>query len=442
MSYGNYAVDYEQRAYNPERMRKERLQRAHAVLKKHGLGSMIVYNYDSHRYLGYYSTHQYARRRPGVFLLLIKDEGYPYASTDPYPPTWEEELMPWFKGKMILETSKQFAVLQGFPQKPEYIVGEWDKTAKEIKGLLDKHGVANLPCGIDMTNFHMIDACQKAGIKLVDGNHVMADMRMVKTEDEVECLRTAGVIVESAHWEVCKALRPGVTEWEMAGVTANALFKLGAEEMEGPSFVVCSGERSGHSVPAMPTDRIVRPGDMFIIDINGVSFQGYRTCYYRTYVVGDKPTEFQKEVYNCAYEGLMALTNSIKAGITNHEAQRNWLKKGDAPGLWGRMPEWPKPGRYYFGSTCHHIGLCSGDPGPGIAGTVASLVAQEGSPPLKLEKNMCFAVEVGCFTWDGNRWARDGVKLEHCGRVTEDGFEVFYRFPLKDLMVCGLPGTY
>jgi len=442
MSYGNYAVDYEQRAYNPERMRKERLERAHAVLKKHGLGSMIVYNYDSHRYLGYYSTHQYARRRPGVFLLLIKDEGYPYASADPYPPTWEEELMPWYKGKMILETSKQFAVLQGFPQKPEYMVGEWDKTAKEIKGLLDKHGVANLPCGIDMTNFHMIDACQKAGIKLVDGNHVMADMRMVKTEDEVECLRTAGVIVESAHWEVCKALRPGVTEWEMAGVAANALFKLGAEEMEGPSFVVCSGERSGHSVPAMPTDRIVRPGDMFIIDINGVSFQGYRTCYYRTYLVGDKPTEFQKEVYNCAYEGLMALTNSIKAGITNHEAQENWLKKGDAPGLWGRMPEWPKPGRYYFGSACHHIGLCSGDPGPGIAGTVASILAQKGSPPLKLEKNMCFAVEVGCFTWDGNRWARDGVKLEHCGRVTDTGFEVFYRFPLKDLMVCGLPGVY
>ena len=131
---------------------------------------------------------------------------------------------------------------------------------------------------------HMINACQKAGIKLVDGNHVMAAARMVKTEDEIECLRTAGVIAESAHWEVCKALRPGVTEWEMAGVAAKALYKLGAEEMEGPSFVVCSGERSRDTVsPQCQQIRVVRPGDMFIIDINGVSFQGYRTCFYRTY---------------------------------------------------------------------------------------------------------------------------------------------------------------
>lgn len=441
MTHGNYAVDYEQRKYNPERMRKERLERAHAALKKFGLGSMIVYNYDSHRYLGYYSTHQYARRRPGTFLLLIKDAGFPYAPEDPHPPTWEEEKMPWYKGKMKLKTSKQFNMIQGYPDKPEYMVGEWEKTAKEIKGLLEEHGVANLPCGIDMSNLHMVQACQKAGIKLVDGNHVIADARMVKTEDEVECLRMAGVITESAHWEVCQALRPGVTEWEMAGVAAKALFKLGAEEMEGPSFVVCSGERSGHSVPAMPTDKIVRPGDMFIIDINGVSFQGYRTCYYRTYVVGDKPTDFQKEIYNCAYEGLMALTASFKPGITNHDVQKNWLEKGKEPGRWGAIPQWPKPGRYYFGSVAHHIGLCSGDPGPIIPGTVTAHVAKD-SPPLKLEKNMCFAVEVGCFTWDGSQWAKDGVKLEHCGRVTEKGFEVFYRFPLKDLIACGLPGTY
>ena len=63
-------------------------------------------------------------------------------------------------------------------------------------------------------------------------------------------------------------------------------------------------------------------------------------------------------------------------------------------------------------------------------------------PPLKLEKNMCFAVEVGCFTWDGKKWAKDGAKLEHCGRVTDTGFEVFYRFPMKDLIACGLPGVY
>jgi len=440
MSFGNYAVDYEQRAYNPERMRKERLARAHAMMNKYGLGAMVVYNYDTFRYLGYYTLHNYARRRPGTYLLLIKDAGYPYAPADPHPPTWEEELMPWFEGKMKLKTSRSFMIYQGYPDHPDAMVPEWDDVAKEIKGLLEEHGVANLPCGVDMTGAHMIDACRRAGIKLVDGNHVMAEARMVKTEDEVECLKMAGVITESAHWEVCRALRPGVTEWQMAGVAANALYKLGAEELEGPSFVVCSGERSGHSVPAMPTDRIIRPGDMFIIDINGVSFQGYRTCFYRTYVVGDKPTEFQKEIYDHAVQGQIAMSESIKAGITNLEAQQAWMKKGNFPGGWGAQPKWPAPGKYYFGSAGHQIGLSSGDPGPIIPGTVAHLIGGEKAPALMLQKNMCFANEVGCFQWDGKKWARDGVKIEYCGRVTEDGFENFYRFPFKELMACGLPG--
>ena len=438
MTFGPYAVDYEQRAYNPERMRKERLERAHAALNRYGFGAMIVYNYDTFRYLGYYTLHNYARRRPGTFLLLIKDAGYPYAPADPFPPTWEEELMPWYKGKMILQTSRSFMVFQGFPDNPEWIVGEWDKTAAEIKGLLEEHGVANLPCGIDVTNHHMIKACERAGINIADGNHVMATARMVKTEDEVECLRMAGVITESAHWEVCQALRPGVTEWEMAGVASNALYKLGAEELEGPSYVISSGNRTGHSLPAMPTDRIVRPGDLFVIDINGVSFQGYRTCFFRAYVVGDKPTEFQKEVYQCAYEAVTAMSDSIKAGITNQEAAESWMEKGRKPGGWGSQPKWPAPGRYYAFSGGHPIGLCSGDPGPGITQTLRD----PDSPPLMLEKNMCFAQECGCYTWDGSKWAYDGVKLEYCGRVTEDGFEVFYRFPIKDLIACGLPGTY
>src|SRR4030043_665090 len=97
MAFGNYAVDYEQRAYNPERMRKQRLERAHAMLKKYGFGAMVVFNYDTFRYLGYYTLHNYSRRRPGNYILLIKDAGYPYVTTDPFAGTWEEVLMPWFK---------------------------------------------------------------------------------------------------------------------------------------------------------------------------------------------------------------------------------------------------------------------------------------------------------------------------------------------------------
>jgi Xaa-Pro aminopeptidase len=190
----------------------------------------------------------------------------------------------------------------------------------------------------------------------------------------------------------------------------------------------------------MPTDRVVRPGDLVVIDINGVSFQGYRSCYYRTFCVGDKPTEFQKEVYKAARDGVDALAASIKPGITTDDVQREWLKLGDFPGGWGRKTKWPDRGRHYFGTVGHSIGLRSGDPGPTIPGTTSDL--GYGFPPVEIQKNMTFAVECGCFTWQGNRWAKDGVKIENCGVVTEDGFESFYRFPYKELIACGLPGEY
>jgi Xaa-Pro aminopeptidase len=438
MQYGPYAVDYEFRPYNPERMRNERVARAQASLKKHGLGAVILFDYDYHRYLGYYSLHQYSRRRLGHFVLLIEREGFPYVPQDHYHGTWDQSRMPWFAGKMVLKTAKAFNIQQGLPEHPDYVPGEMDKIVAEVKGLLQKHGKADMPVGIDISNYHLIKAFERAGVKICDGLVAMIDATQVKTEDEIHCLRMAGVITESAHWEVCKALRPGMTEWQIAGIAANALFKLGAEELEGPSFVVCSGERSGYGVPSMPTDRIVRPGDFVIIDINGVSFQGYRTCFYRTYLVGDKPTQFQKDVYKTARDGLYALTECVKPGITTTDVTNEWKKKGDFPGGWGRVPKWPEAGRYFVGSVAHSVGLRSGDAGPNIAGASPTM----GTPPVKIVKNMCFAIEVGCFTWLGDRWAKDGVKIEHCGVVTDDGFEVFYRAPQHDLIVCGLPGEY
>lgn len=440
MQYGQFAVDYEDRGYNPDRMRKARVAKAQASLKKQGLGALVLFDYDHHRYLSYYSFHQYARRRLGHFIVLIEGEGFPYVPIDHLNGQWEAPRMPWFEGKMVLETARANQLMTGLAAHPLYMADEMDKIAAEIKALLEKHGKLDMPCGIDLANYNLFAALQRADIKVCDGNVAICDAQMIKTEDEIHCLQMAAVIGDAAHAEVAKSLHPGMTEFEIAGVAANACYKYGAEELEGPSFVVCTGERSGHGVPNMPTDKRVRPGDLVVIDINGVGFNGYRTCYYRTYCVGDKPTDFQKEVYRASHDGLMALGECIKPGITTDDAQREWLKLGDYPGGWGRQPEWPEPGRHYFGTVGHSIGLRSGDPGPTISGTTAK--QGYGFPPVELQKNMTFAIECGCFTWLGDKWAKDGVKIENVGMVTDDGFEIFYRAPCEELIACGLPGVY
>jgi len=402
------------------------------MLNKYGLGAMAVYDYDSFRYLGFFSRHNYARRRPGTYVLLMggKDTGFPYAQNDSQG-TGEKELNPWMADRFTLKNQVR---LQSCSLHEDYNTALWAKQAQEVKSLMKQHGVADLPLGIDYTGTHMVQECEKAGIKVVDGNPAMAEARMIKNEDEIECLRTAGSITESAHWEVCRALRPGVSEWQIAGVAAKALYDLGAEELEGPSFVVCSGYRSGHNVPSMPTDRIVRPGEMFIIDINGVSFQGYRTCFYRTYCVGDKPTEKQKDIYASCYMVQRAMETTLGPNQTNHEyTKKTWAKcGGEFPN-----PEWPKPGRYHQPGN-HELGLDSGDPGPGAGIGPNTLEA----PAFTLEPGMVFAAEVGTFDWDGKKWGYDGCKLENVCVITDTGAEVLYRFPMKDLITVGLPGIY
>lgn len=445
MTFGMYNVDYEQRIYNPERMRKYRLDRAHAMLKKHGLGAMICYDFDDFRYLGYYIWHNYMRRRPSRYLLLIRGDGYPYCPSGgregdvPGTERGEYILMPWLRDKMVLKTTTN--VQAGLCWDDGWVDAQWTKQAEEIKDLLKKHNVADLPVGIDVHfGLRTVDAIRKAGINLVDGNKAMAEARMIKNEDEIECIRTAGAITEAAHWEVCKALRPGMTEWQVAGIAAKALYDLGAEELEGPSFILQSGPRHGYYSVQTGSDRVVRPGELFVIDINGVSFQGYRTCFYRTYCVGDKPTEKQKAIYQETYERQIAMEKCLRPGITSNDVAKAVLEMGHgkSPGAlewegkqWG--PKWPEPGYYGGNLGGHQLGLASGDPGPGISLTES---------PFKIEPGMVFAREVGVREWDGKKWLYDGCKLENVEVVTETGGEVLYRFPMKDLITVGLPGVY
>ncbi len=439
MTFGMYNVDYEQRIYNPERMRKYRIDRAQAMLKKHGLGALIAYDFDDLRYLGFYTWHNYARRRPGGrYLLLIRGDGWPYAPAMS-EESGEYQLMPWLRDKMILKT--RTSVQAGLVLDNKWVDAEWTKQAEEIKSLLKKHKVLDEPIGIDVHfGLRTVDALRKVGINLVDGNPAIAEARMIKNVDEIECCRTAGAITEAAHWAVCKALRPGMTDWQVAGIAAKALYDLGAEEMEGPSFILQSGPRHGWYGVQTGTDRVIRPGELFVIDINGVSFQGYRTCFYRTYCVGDKPTEKQKAVYQEAYERQIAMEKCLKPGISSNDVAKAVLEmgKGKSPGnivfegkKWG--PQMPEPGYYGGNLGGHQLGLASGDPGPSISLT---------NPPFKIQPGMVFAREVGVREWDGKKWLYDGVKLENVEVVTETGGEVLYRFPYDKLITVGLPGEY
>src|SRR4029453_14634879 len=151
--------------------------------------------------------------------------------------------------------------------------GLFDKAAQEIKAILQKEGVADMPLGIDLVEPPFLFALQKAGIEGRDGQQVILEARMVKSHDELTLLNMAAAMVDGVYQDIYEALKPGVRENEIVALANQRLYAMGADCVEAINSI--SGERCNPH-PHNFTDRIIRPGDQAFFDIIQ-SFMGYRT---------------------------------------------------------------------------------------------------------------------------------------------------------------------
>src|SRR5207253_1256932 len=135
-----------------------------------------------------------------------------------------------------------------------------------------------------------------------DGMTPMMEARAIKNTDEQECLRIVGAIGDAAHWETMRFLRPGITENQVTGHIMDFLYSIpGMEDVE--DVIVSSGPNTWPNWRNF-SDRIIRPGDIVFMDLAALTWNGYKSCYYRTYCVGKEPTQEQKDYYAKAREWL------------------------------------------------------------------------------------------------------------------------------------------
>src|SRR5438094_8110833 len=194
-----------------------------------------------------------------------------------------------------------------------------DDLEKKIKLELDKRKVLNERVGVDVIELPVLFALQAQGIKVVDGQQLMHEVRKIKTQDEITLLNTACMMVDSAYEELYRFMKPGVRENECVGVVSKILYDLASEHVEGVNAI--SGERcSPH--PHVYTDRILRPGDPAFFDILH-SYNGYRTCYYRCFAVGSASAAMRDAYVRCRdyMDEAIAL---VKPGATTADIVSVW----------------------------------------------------------------------------------------------------------------------
>src|SRR5216684_4607639 len=122
----------------------------------------------------------------------------------------------------------------------------------------------------------------------------------------------AAAMVDGVYQDIYEALKPGVRENEVVALATKRLYEMGSDCVEAINSI--SGERCNPH-PHNFTDRIIRPGDQAFFDIIH-SFNGYRTCYYRTFGVGSA-TESQHDAYQQAREWMDTAIAAIKPGVSS-----------------------------------------------------------------------------------------------------------------------------
>ena len=403
-TYGTMGVDWEARV-DFERLRVQRLDRIKKLLKVSDIGALLCFDMANIRYITATHIGTWAMDKVARFTLLPQNDE---------PILWDfgsaarhhQIYSPW-----LGERSRAGISTQRGAMAPE--AGRAEDVARKIRIELEERGLMGQPLGIDVVELPVLFALQREGIEVVDGQQLMQQARMIKTVDEITLLNTACMMVDAAYDELYRFMKPGVRENECVGLVSKTLYDMGSEFVEGVNAI--SGERcSPH--PHVFSDRALRPGDPAYFDILH-SYNGYKTCYYRTFAIGSA-SQSQVDAYKRCREILDTAIAMIRPGVTT----------ADVVSLWPKAEEFgfPDEEAAFALQYGHGVGLSIWE--KPIFSRLVSL-----KHPEVIQEGMVFALETFWPASDG--WS--AARIEEQLIVTKDGCEVITRFPAEELLVAG-----
>lgn len=232
-------------------------------------------------------------------------------------------------------------------------------------------------------------------------SEVLAPMRMVKSDDEIDLMRRAGEIAESALAHSLARLRPGVTEIEIASEIDYQFKVQGAEHTSFVTGIFFGGEaHDRNTTTGHASVKRLAPGQSIMFDL-GCVYEGYCSDFGRTAFCGEPPQEYVR-VHEIVLQAQRAGIEALKAGEVTG-AQVDTIAR--------QVIEGAGYGPYFTHRLGHGIGVTVHEP-PWL----------DTVEPRLLQANMTFTVEPSIVVP-----GRFGNRVEDVVRVTESGGEPLYR---------------
>ncbi len=401
---GIMGVDWENRV-DFERLRKHRIARTRQMLEKEDLGALLLFETSNIRYatstqIGYWAFNK------GERYALVTREGRPRIWDFGSAAKAHRLQLPH-----MYDTENSVGGNTGLQGAIGPETGLHSRAAKEIREVLEREGLAGERLGVDLAETGVLLALQAEGLNVVDGQQAMMKARELKNPDEILLLTQACAMVDGVYQDIFEALKPGIRESDIVGLAHARLFEMGSEFIEAINSI--AGERcSPH--PHVFSDRLIRPGDQAYFDIIHV-FNGYRTCYYRTFAVG-RATQAQRDAFKQSREWMDAAIDLVRPGTTTDQIAKMW----------------PRAEEFGFEDEMDAFGLQFGH-GVGVGLHERPIISRLNSldSPVEIKEGMVFALETYAPATDG----RSAARIEEEVVVTADGCNVITLFPCEELMV-------
>ena len=225
--------------------------------------------------------------------------------------------------------------------------------------------------------------------EIVKCNDIMVELRKIKSENEIACIKEGFRIIEIATDEVIKNLKPGVTELQMVGIAQKVIYEHGAE-YEGLPMYVFSESSTRHAI-SRSTYKTINKGDIVQLNLSA-KIDGYSPAIGLPVVMGKLEGERREIVEFClkAHEWTMG---QIKAGVMASDIAKGFYKLYEDNGM---------KDNFVYGP-CHGTGMIE-----------VEAPWMETSSDYLLEKNMTFQVDtfISGPTF-GTRWEKGIVVGEN-----------------------------
>jgi Xaa-Pro aminopeptidase len=381
-----YRVDF-------DRLRKERLQRARDAMQAAGLGAMVLYAGANVRYVtgSYQGNWKY---NIDIRYCVLPADGEPILFETAGSDLQCAKIdLPWMEGNIRPAITWKWA--EGAVP---YMAG---RMVDSVIDVLKEHGLQKERIGIDNVDMAALQAFGERGINLVNAWPVMSQARVVKTRDEIELLKQASSIGDAAMWKIkYEWLKPGVRERDIEAKVHEFMLTQGCEIIY--DIIVASG---GNTSPyrRWATDKIIRQGDLIIVDINAAGPSGYFIDFVRCFKCAGKMAQQEIDLYREVYDSMYAGIEQLRPGNTTADVAAAFPEYDD-----------DKYGTVTLQQFAHSIGITLYE-GMWISRAYSLKY------PAELKENMYFAIE----TFAGHPKLPQTCRLEENVLVTADGPVLF-----------------